>query len=917
MSIYDQMANNDNDNFNYYKYINTNNSCYLNSSLQLLHDIDYINVDSQTQHDNKTNYARLLEQIWANLPERTPPLDLKKMPNIYSAAQTPIYEEFLTVAGKITDGSNVLRNGRQEDAGEFLTKFLEKAYADDSAIKKSLRVRQVTTYECEKPTADQYRDDNYDTILKLPIPLDFQQQQRVTTIAELVHLAQLKREVPDNNDERNRIATCDNPPTKVACLSMQSKFETSKNLLIQLVRNVFNKSTKHQEKNSTAIFPDMVLRIDNKDYDLKGCIQHHGDHFNNGHYAYLTNFLPMSQYPQYGVATKYISDNTFAEGYDPNSRMAQEGYIYFYEQRLPAKAKTPPAAPAKAKSKSPAAKAKSKSPAKAATAPKLSQHEAIIFIFSDKISPIKGFISTSDYTKVVYRKNSKEYITAVPNNYIEITDDIRNANNDQLQTLMDNKMRGATVKWTKFTPNNKDLVDRYYSSKSGNEVKNLPFEMTEFHKPTEKPTTPTPVMKERNALIIHEEGECDEGTFGKQLKEDGTTPIYEVEYGQFNTKDEFAYLSTYASISAQQLAELFQQGKSRRRSSYVIGNNLKGKELCTNYKKYLNDLKRKPKETKPTPLSPLPLSRKKSPPKLPEVLLLFSNGDNFFGHIVKGANEIIEYTNYYNELTTTKAKYVDITKKGVDGIENIFKDNGVNVIFTDKNFQNQQSVLDFQMYKRRSFTPRQQVKSESLPHTVPIQVTRLTPPRTAPAYTPRSVALPRSVASAYTPRTATSALPRSVAPFARSVAPAYTRSVAPALPRSLKPSRSVAPAIPRTAAPPALSKHKTVNKTNSRKFYSTGTIKLGKPKLKTTNFTIRRKRTNRYRSTNNRYNNRYRSTNNRYNNRYSNRYRTIGRRRLSYGRQQPFSRSSTGSRRSTFNRSHLPRRTYYNQADWF
>jgi hypothetical protein len=397
-----------------------------------------------------------------------------------------------------------------------------------------------------------------------------------------------------------------------------------------------------------------------------------------------------------------------------------------------------------------------------------------------------------------------------------------------------------------------------------------------------------------NALIIHKEGSCDVGTFIKSTDKDN---IYEVEFGELNTKDEFFYLQNYAGYTGKKLYELFQTPNLP--STFVVVNDQKGQALCSEYINYFNSQKKTKPSSKPrTPPS--------SPPK--EVMLLFSNGDNFYGHILPsppsklaalGNKRKIEFTNNNNEVTTTEAFYVDITKKGVDSLENIFKDNGVNVIYTDKKAQNRDSALDFQMYKQGLLTTPPKSKS-ALPKTTTTtpKLKSIVPPLQYNIFSaaPRSVK-PRTFFTRSPPRSAFIQSPKKSAFTPRSSIK-FTQQ-----PTAFKP-HTMATSKPLTVA--ASKPPQTVAAYKKPKFYSIGTIKIGKPtkpKLKTI------RRTNRF---NNRYRNSYRNRtfNNRYgnrtfSNRYSNRYRykTIGKNRAR--RYLSFSRSS---RRPTTN---------YNEDDFF
>ena len=793
----------DEDNFNYYKYINTNNSCYLNSSLQLLHDIDEINVDSQTPQDNKTNYARLLEQIWAALPEATPHLDLKVMPNIYSPAQTPIYEEFLTV-------SDDLVYGRQEDAGEFLSNFLQKAYADKSAVKQSLKVKLRKTVLCADPSRNKIiydkPSDSYETILKLPIK--YPPEQQYTTINQLLELAQQEYLPPADDDWANRIKSCDveSSNKRVACTGLKDEIETSKNLIIQLIR--YSNVNGRTSKNSAKVFPDMELHLYGKVYDLKGCIQHHGDDFKNGHYAYLTKFEQMTGYPQYGVPTKYISDNKFAKGYDPRSRMAREGYIYYYVQRTPAKALTKAVAP-------------------------------------------QTRTTSKQHVLTTYRLFFKNHRTNKQNGKIwEIKQETKNSQNEITYTL--------------------------------------------------------------HALV----------------NENNQNPLM--------FKFDVVFLPADIK-TGQQLYELFDKEKSNA-PVYMLPNDAFAEKLTKEFEAYEPKTKEKTKEKTPPIVTPRTQPRVTSPPRVtkprvtpprtqprvtphhlspplpppPEIMLLFANGDNFYGHILPpptnvspsklaalGNKRKIEFTNNNNEVTTTEAFYVDITKKGVDSLENIFKDQGVNVIYTDKNAQNRHSALEFQMYKRRLLTTPPKLKS-ALPTTSKLK--SIVPPlqhnifSAAPAQRSASVK-PRTFFTKSPPKSVFAPTPR------KSAFTPKSSSVFAPTPKSISTQQ------------PAASKPLQVAAYKKPKFYSIGTIKIGKPikpKLKTI------RRTNRYRNSyrnrtfsnrtfSNRYGNRTfsnRTTNNRTtNNRTFNQYKTIRRNR--------------GRRYLSFSRSSRRPTTNFNEDDFF
>jgi len=474
---------------------------------------------------------------------------------------------------------------------------------------------------------------------------------------------------------------------------------------------------------------------------------------------------------------------------------------------------------------------------------------------------------------------------------------------------------------TKFPKEVFEYAENYFSPKEKRSPKPpaAAKAKTKSKSPEKKPAL--------NALIIHEDGTCDQGTFVKELPKVGETLFYEVEYGQFSTKDKFAYLENYDKLSGQQLYEHFQKHKSSI-NMFVFPNNKEGINLCRIYSNYLKHVQ--PKATKT--LSPKP----QLPPK--EVMLLFANGDNFYGHILPpptnvspsklaalGNKRKIEFTNNNNEVTTTEAFYVDITKKGVDSLENMFKDNGVNVIYTDKNAQNRDSALEFQMYKRRLLTTPPPTTTPKLKSIVPpLQhnifsaaprsvFSRTFSPRSAFIQSPKSSSVfaptPKSISSSikFTQQPTASKPLTLAASKPLTVAASKPLTVAASKPHTVAASKQLTVAASKPLTVAASKPPQTVAAYKKPKFYSVGTIKIGKPtkpKLKTI------RRTNRYRNS---YRNSYRSRT--FSNRYGN--RTTNNRTFNNRYQYKTIRRNRGRRYLSFSRSNRRPTTNFNEDDFF
>ena len=298
---------------------NVGNTCFMNVAIQMLWSIpeirkEILELDDKILSSKKKTpeiiIARYLHDIFNFFKQN------KKTNKYYDNEK-----RLQTIRGfyrTFEDNKNT-----QEDSTEFLLKIIFKYFSLNNKflnIEKYFKFNSTYKKKCLYNKDYKIKDI---TNQSYKLELNLHNTRQNNTIGLLI---KYYCDEPVSDDPDDYFNECnDKNGNKKGPLKKNIVLDTfSDNLIINLVRNGFNKNTKKQFKLSDSIKPDNPLQIGSDSFQLKGCICHDGE-TNSGHYVYLV-------FDDKGKPIKYISDSRVYDIDPKNTDHLKRGYLYYYRK---------------------------------------------------------------------------------------------------------------------------------------------------------------------------------------------------------------------------------------------------------------------------------------------------------------------------------------------------------------------------------------------------------------------------------------------------------------------------------------------------------------------------------------------------------------------------------------------------------
>jgi hypothetical protein len=301
---------------------------YRNKSIEykIINNLSY-NYDPIKKHLSSSRDIKLSDILLSDLIKK--PLPKKPLPKKQQPEKTqPIKQNpFINISQNIIKTFNgqdpnilwrIIRNTYfgsstdQQDAGEFMTQFLNSMIEYQPEIKSTFSFNITTQTKCYNNSNSRDKIEE-DIILKLQFPKDISESQ-ILTLNELIENYKQEEIVESKLLERD----CPEDETQHRQKRNLSNF--SDYLIINLGRNIFNEDGSQTKiKNNININPEITL--DGNIYNLIGYSKHQGGTIKSGHYVSIVKY--QDKWYQ-------ISDNNIEELDRLNNQ--DEPFILLYQR---------------------------------------------------------------------------------------------------------------------------------------------------------------------------------------------------------------------------------------------------------------------------------------------------------------------------------------------------------------------------------------------------------------------------------------------------------------------------------------------------------------------------------------------------------------------------------------------------------
>jgi ubiquitin C-terminal hydrolase len=294
---------------------NYGNTCYFNSAIQLLNNID--DFRKYVLSYNGPNITiQNLKKIFIKLNNKTN----------NGAVQITSGDGFTipgtderSLAFSLTDGK--FTGARQRDAHELLNKLFdylnENDYLNFTKFKDSLLYTNYTLLKCDGEQYFKITTSEDDTILSLPIP-----SYHIFDISYLLTLYQteayLMTENENGTDKKLTVTSCKGE-TKHAQQKIQLVINTDNKWLVITLKRYNNAIAIKKNDSSVNINYNISLQTEEKtnaNYEAVGAILHIGHSLNSGHYIYET--LKKSPNNKYATINEIFNDSVYTSNKEFN-----------------------------------------------------------------------------------------------------------------------------------------------------------------------------------------------------------------------------------------------------------------------------------------------------------------------------------------------------------------------------------------------------------------------------------------------------------------------------------------------------------------------------------------------------------------------------------------------------------------------
>ena len=344
-NIISKYNNEINKQINYNGIININNSCYMNSVIQMLWTIPEIRYQILNYVEDTTLNPTSAIQNILNTQKKIVEY-LKNIFDFFNDTNNDIY---------INDNNlKILRNlftidYEQHDAEEFFSNIITGKFILEKIngilifpiIDLNCKFIETSKLICDFPIPGHIRspDANNDSYM-LQLPIDEINNKKIKDyINKYCSVERMPTETIDVNGkkiiEENNISECLNNTGDVEDLDMKKNkgpgtkqlflSDFSNNLIIQIKR--FDTKVPIPftgAKNDSIVIPDKELEINNTKFKLKGCVVHLGNN-GAGHYVYVI-------FGDNGEPIKEISDSQVLDINNLYTNYLRNGYIYYYRK---------------------------------------------------------------------------------------------------------------------------------------------------------------------------------------------------------------------------------------------------------------------------------------------------------------------------------------------------------------------------------------------------------------------------------------------------------------------------------------------------------------------------------------------------------------------------------------------------------